>query len=66
MDGIEATLIIRKMEKQEGRKKIKIVALTASAMASDKEKCIASGMNDYISKPFRQNELKRVLTKNID
>ena len=66
MDGIEATLIIRKMEEQEGRKKIKIVALTASAMASDKEKCIASGMNDYISKPFRQNELKRVLTKNID
>jgi signal transduction histidine kinase/DNA-binding response OmpR family regulator len=66
LDGIEATQMIRKMEREsilEGdpNKRIKIVALTASTTKEDRERCIASGMDDYISKPFRQSELARAL-----
>jgi signal transduction histidine kinase/DNA-binding response OmpR family regulator len=66
LDGIEATRHIRRIEREESmqgapRKKIKIVALTASTTKEDREKCIASGMDDYISKPFRQSELARAL-----
>ncbi len=66
LDGIEATRLIRKMERErilEGDTKpgIKIVALTASTTKEDRERCIVSGMDDYISKPFRQSELARAL-----
>jgi signal transduction histidine kinase/CheY-like chemotaxis protein len=66
MDGIEATKAIRKLEKDnflqgDHRKKVKIVALTAHSTTDDKERCLASGMDDYISKPFRQSELARAL-----
>ncbi len=67
MDGIEATRMIRKIERDallEGvpRKRVKIVALTASTTKEDRERCIGSGMDDYISKPFRQSELARALS----
>jgi CheY-like chemotaxis protein len=66
LDGIEATRRIRRIEREDllhgvPRKKVKIVALTASTTREDREKCIASGMDDYISKPFRQSELARAL-----
>ncbi|MCX6283391.1 MAG: response regulator [Bacteroidetes bacterium] len=66
MDGLEATQMIRKIEREDVLKgvpkgRIKIVALTASTTKEDREKCIASGMDDYISKPFRQSELVRAL-----
>ena len=66
MDGIEATRLIRKLEREDilvgaARKRIKIVALTASTTKEDRDRCIASGMDDYISKPFRQSELVRAL-----
>ncbi len=66
MDGIDATRAIRKMEREffirgEHRKKIKIVALTAHSTTDDKERCLAAGMDDYISKPFRPSELARAL-----
>lgn len=66
MDGIEATRAIRSLEKEwflEGdhRKRVKIVALTAHSTTDDKERCLAAGMDDYISKPFRQAELARAL-----
>ncbi|KAA3619321.1 MAG: response regulator [Calditrichaeota bacterium] len=51
MDGIEATQEIRKLEK-EGAIRIPIIALTANAMKSDRDICIASGMNDYVTKPI--------------
>lgn len=66
MDGLEATKAIRKLEEdgslpEVSRKRVKIVALTAHSTTDDKERCLAAGMDDYISKPFRQSELARAL-----
>ncbi|MCP4355774.1 MAG: response regulator [Proteobacteria bacterium] len=60
MDGFAATKIIRDME-ESSRKHVIIVALTADAMAGDKERCIAAGMNDHIGKPFKQDQILAVL-----
>ncbi|MGN8273918.1 response regulator [Pseudomonas sp. SMN5] len=58
MDGYEASRQIR----QSGRwPELPIVALTANAMPEERERCRASGMNDYLSKPFRREELAAVL-----
>lgn len=59
MDGVEAMQVIRK-EAPPGVSPF-IVALTAHAMQGDREKYIAAGMDDYISKPLRERELERVL-----
>jgi CheY-like chemotaxis protein len=63
MDGYDTTRLIRQMP--EPFNKIPIIALTADAMQEDKEKCIACGMNDYISKPFRLDEIEEVLKKRM-
>jgi CheY-like chemotaxis protein len=57
MDGFEATERIRQKEKEEGSGHIPIVALTAQAMKGDREKCLAAGMDDYVSKPIRDKDL---------
>ncbi|MFQ5615801.1 MAG: response regulator, partial [Anaerolineales bacterium] len=62
MDGFTAAKIIRKMEITTGRH-IPIVAITANAMEGDREACIASGMDDYISKPVNQEMLREVLER---
>jgi len=59
MDGIEATRVIRALE--QGTKRIKIVAVTAHVMVTDREKCLAAGMDEYISKPYRPHELIAIL-----
>ncbi len=62
MDGYEATKNIRKIEKNNNiSNKIKIVAITANAMKEDRSKCLNAGMDDYITKPIKQAELKRIL-----
>jgi len=66
MDGVDATRQIRKLEKEfqrQGidRKKVKIIALTAHSTVDDKKRCLAVGMDDYMSKPFRQADLARAL-----
>ena len=60
MDGIEATKLIRKSEEQKGGH-IPIAAMTAHAMKGDREKCLAAGMDNYISKPIKVEELFGVI-----
>ncbi len=59
MDGYTTTRIIRKM--QTAQSKIPIIALTADAMKGDRERCLDSGMNNYVSKPFKIEEIEAVL-----
>ena len=56
MSGLEATAVIREHERTTGRH-APIVALTARAMAGDREQCLAAGMDAYVSKPLRPEEL---------
>lgn len=64
MDGYEATTIIRGLEKSNNSaKSIPIIALTANAIKGDIEKCMACGMNDYLSKPIHRNLLEKTLIK---
>ncbi len=57
MDGYEASLLIREGQGGDRNRNVPIVALTANAMAGDKEKCLASGMNDYLAKPIDPDAL---------
>lgn len=62
MDGLEATAAIRELESANGlpeqpRTPIPIIAMTAHAMKGDRERCLAAGMNGYVSKPIRPAEL---------
>lgn len=62
MNGYQATAAIREHEAESGRK-IPIIALTAYAMEEDKEKCLSAGMDDYLSKPFKADELYTLMLK---
>ena len=62
MDGLEATAEIRKRETSTGEDQ-PIIALTAHAMKGDQERCLAAGMDGYLSKPIRPQELDVVLEK---
>jgi CheY-like chemotaxis protein len=61
MDGYEATRHIRKLQGSAG--KTLVIAMTANALLGDREKCIASGMDDYLFKPVTQVALGKVLEK---
>jgi CheY-like chemotaxis protein len=61
MDGLEATQRIRSGQGECRNPEVPIIAMTAHAMKGDKERCLEAGMNDYISKPVKAEELVRVL-----
>ena len=63
MDGFAATAAIRARERNLKLPRIPIVALTAHAIAGDRERCLAQGMEDYLSKPFRQSQLIAVVRR---
>jgi CheY-like chemotaxis protein len=60
MDGLEATAAIRGQERAAGRH-IPIIALTAHAMKGDRERCLAAGMDGYVTKPIRPRELAEAI-----
>ena len=64
MDGFEATAAIREQEQSLGRH-TPIVAMTAHAMKGDREQCLANGMDGYVAKPIRQQELVSVLRETV-
>ena len=63
MDGIEAAKIIRVREATDGRPRTPILALTANARGEDYERCIAAGMDDYLTKPLTLDELRVALDR---
>jgi CheY-like chemotaxis protein/HPt (histidine-containing phosphotransfer) domain-containing protein len=63
MDGLEATQQIRLVEKEESRPTSIIIAMTASAMLGDRERCLAAGMDDYLAKPVRPEAVQSALER---
>jgi signal transduction histidine kinase/CheY-like chemotaxis protein len=64
LDGYAATHEIRGRE--HGRQHVPIIAMTAHSMAGDREKCLTAGMDDYVSKPIRSDELRDVLARLVE
>jgi CheY-like chemotaxis protein len=66
MDGYEATRRIREFEQKSGDDThVPIIALTANAMQGDREKCLAAGMDDYISKPLKKEVMLDLIQRHI-
>jgi two-component system sensor histidine kinase/response regulator len=63
MDGLTATAEIRRREQTSGAARVPVIALTANAMEGDRERCLAAGMDDFLSKPFAQQQLATLLRR---
>jgi signal transduction histidine kinase/ActR/RegA family two-component response regulator len=63
MDGLQATRAIRAFELDQLKPRVPIVAMTANAMPSDREACHAAGMDDFLSKPFKADTLRELLSQ---
>jgi two-component system sensor histidine kinase/response regulator len=63
MDGLTATGEIRRREQTSGAARVPIIALTANAMEGDRERCLAAGMDDFLCKPFTQQQLATLLRR---
>lgn len=65
LDGLQATRIIRRSDSTVRNHKIPIIAMTANTMKGDREKCIEAGMNDYVGKPIKPEELVKAIEKQL-
>jgi CheY-like chemotaxis protein/HPt (histidine-containing phosphotransfer) domain-containing protein len=65
LDGLSASVILRQRERAGGLH-VPIVAMTAHAMSGDRERCLAAGMDDYVSKPLHPHELVQAVERNAD
>ena len=63
MDGYTLSQAIRRAEEQSGGRRLPIIAVTAAALAGDRERCLAAGMDDYLSKPVRYERLEHLLKR---
>jgi signal transduction histidine kinase/DNA-binding response OmpR family regulator/HPt (histidine-containing phosphotransfer) domain-containing protein len=63
MDGLTATAELRRREQNAGGARLPIIALTANTMEGDRERCLAAGMDDFLSKPFSQQQLAVLLKR---
>jgi CheY-like chemotaxis protein len=63
LDGFAATRILRDYEKQMSKIRTTVIAMTANVMAGDRERCLDVGMDDYIGKPVKLDELEIVLRR---
>jgi signal transduction histidine kinase/FixJ family two-component response regulator len=63
MDGLAATIALRKMESDQGRAHLPVIALTAGAFDEDRKACLDAGMDDYLSKPVNVDDLVATLKK---
>ena len=65
MNGLEATRLIRQYQAEQTIARTPIIAMTANAMQSDREECLASGMDDFIAKPFRADDMLATIQRHI-
>lgn len=63
LDGFEATQLLRQKEAEQGLPRLPIVALTASAMVGNKQRCLEAGMDDFLTKPYNKQGLQGVLAR---
>ncbi len=65
LDGYSATRHIRRDERERGLARTPIIGITAYALAGDRDKCLQAGMDDYIAKPFRPEELQKKIASSL-